>query len=67
MGYFNRLKEKWGISFNRQLWIIFTVFGLTGSSSVKVARSLLGDIGLTPTTFNKFPLGKLMDWIFFLL
>ena len=63
MGYFDRLKVKWGISSNRQLWIIFIVFGLTGSSSVKVARPFLDYIGLTPTVFAGFPLGGLVYWI----
>ena len=63
MGYFDRLKVKWGISSNRQLWIIFIVFGLTGSSSVKVARPFLDYIGLTPTTFADFPLGGMLYWI----
>ena len=57
MGYFNRLKDKWEISSNRQFWIIFIVFGLTGSSSVKVARPFLDYIGLTPTAFESLPLG----------
>ena len=63
MGYFDRLKVKWGISSNRQLWIIFIVFGLTGSSSVKVARPFLDYIGLTPTAFADFPLGGMLYWI----
>ena len=63
MGYFDRLKVKWGISSNRQLWIIFIVFGLTGSSSVKVARPFLEYIGLTPTAFADFPLGGMVYWI----
>lgn len=63
MSYFNRLKSKWGISTNRQLWVIFVVFGLTGSSSVKVARPFLDYIGLTPSAFENIPLGDLFYWV----
>lgn len=63
MSYFNRLKSKWGVSTNKQLWIIFVVFGLTGSSSVKVARPFLDYIGLTPSEFENIPLGDLVYWV----
>ncbi|MGB1444950.1 MAG: DUF6787 family protein [Flavobacteriaceae bacterium] len=62
MSYFNRLKDKWGVTSNRQFWIIFIVFGLTGSSSVKVARPFLDYIGLTPSAFESLPLGDAIYW-----
>ena len=55
MSYFNRLKTKWGVDSNRQLWVIFIVFGITGSSSVKVGRPFLEWIGLEPHFFNEIP------------
>ena len=57
MSYFNHLKVKWGINSNKQLLIIFIVFGLTGSSSVKVAKPFLDYIGLNPSAFETIPLG----------
>lgn len=62
MQYFHKLKEKWGITSNKQLWIIFIVFGLTGSSSVKIARPFLDFIGLVPDVFLEIPLGNALYW-----
>ena len=67
MGYFDRLKAKWGIVSNKQLLIVFIVFGLTGSSSVKVARPFLDYIGLHPDAFGDFFLGSFLYWIIRLL
>ena len=63
MGYFDRLKAKWGIVSNKQLLIVFIVFGLTGSSSVKVARPFLDYIGLYPDAFGDLFLGSFLYWI----
>jgi hypothetical protein len=41
-----KLKEKWGITSNFQLLIIFLVFSVTGSLSLWVAKPLLDFIGL---------------------
>ena len=46
-----KLKKRWGISSNLQVLLIFTVFGLTGSSSVYVAKPVLELIGLTRLNF----------------
>lgn len=46
-----KLKERWGISSNLQVLIIFTVFGLTGSSSVYVAKPILEMIGFSRLSF----------------
>lgn len=47
----NKLKERWGISSNFQLIIIFIVFGITGSSSVYVGSPLLEFLSLTKESF----------------
>ncbi|SFW75681.1 hypothetical protein SAMN02927921_04018 [Sinomicrobium oceani] len=36
-----KLKKRWGVESNFQLFIIFVVFALTGSSSAKLAGPLL--------------------------
>ena len=63
MSYFQRLKQKWNIDSNTQLLIIFIVFGLTGSSAVKVAKPVLDYIGLVPELFEAIPLGTIFYWI----
>tara|TARA_B100001121_G_scaffold273438_1_gene260565 strand:- start:352 stop:654 length:303 start_codon:yes stop_codon:yes gene_type:complete len=40
-----KIKEKWGITSNAQLIIIFIVFGITGSLSLIVTQPLLDMIG----------------------
>ncbi|MBM75176.1 MAG: diacylglyceryl transferase [Proteobacteria bacterium] len=42
-----KLKEKWGIESNAQMTIIFIVFAITGSCSVKFSDPLLLMMGLT--------------------
>ncbi|MDQ3192737.1 MAG: diacylglyceryl transferase [Bacteroidota bacterium] len=44
-----RLKEKWGISSNWQIFVICFVFALTGSTSVKLAAPLLELLGIHDT------------------
>lgn len=51
-----RLKEKWEITSNFQLLIIFFVFSVTGSVSLWIATPLLDCIGLDKT--------NLSPWIF---
>ena len=46
MKWLNNLKNKWNITNNFQLVIIFIVFGITGSLSVVVSDPLLYFIGL---------------------
>ena len=62
MAYFDKLKVKWNIQTNRQLWIVFIVFGITGSSAVKIGRPFLEYTGLHPEAFTDFPLGMLLYW-----
>ena len=51
-----KLKEKWGITSNFQLIIIFFVFSVTGSLSLWVAKPLLDLIDLDKATLS--------PWIF---
>lgn len=47
-----KLKKRWGISSNGQILLILLVFGITGSSSVFVAKPLLDYIGLARVDFS---------------
>jgi hypothetical protein len=49
---FRKLKEKWNVDSNRSLAIIFLVFALTGSSSVKLAKPFLELIGWHKALFD---------------
>lgn len=62
MGYFNRLKDKWAVESNLQLVIIFVVFAITGSSSVKVAEPLLELVGIEKSAFEGVILGDALYW-----
>ena len=41
-----KLKDKWGITSNFQLFIIFLVFSITGSLSLLVAKPILDLLGI---------------------
>lgn len=58
-----KLKEKWGISNNFQLIVIFIVFAITGSSSVYVAKPFLSLIGLDKGNFSAEWWGSVFYWI----
>ena len=60
--YYKRLKEKWGVSSNFQLVIIFIVFGITGSLSVRVGKPILDFINLHPENFESIPIGDFLYW-----
>lgn len=47
-----KLKERWGISSSWQIILIIVVFGLTGSSSVYVAKPVLEMLGFARTNFS---------------
>jgi formyltetrahydrofolate-dependent phosphoribosylglycinamide formyltransferase len=47
---FKRLQEKWGVS-TRQFWILFIVFGLTGTTTAVFTRYITGFLGMDATTF----------------
>ena len=47
-----KLKKRWGISSNGQILLIILVFGITGSSSVFVAKPVLEFVGLSMVQFS---------------
>jgi len=47
-----KLKQRWGISSNWQVVIIFIVFGVTGSSSMFVTKPILNTFGIIKENFN---------------
>lgn len=59
---FNRLKHKWGVDSNYQLFIIFVVFGITGSLSVKLALPLLEFFSIDKEMFQSVFLGSFWYW-----
>jgi hypothetical protein len=58
-----KLKEKWNITSNFQLLIIFVVFGITGSLSVRLGQPVLHFLHLTPNSFTSLPLGTALYWV----
>ena len=48
--FMNRLKEKWQISSNLQLAIIFIVFAITGSTASKIAAPVVHFFGIYSET-----------------
>ncbi len=42
-----KLKQRWGISSNFQIAIIFIVFAITGSASAKLAGPVMDVLGIT--------------------
>tara|TARA_B100000767_G_C19713537_1_gene513872 strand:+ start:762 stop:1094 length:333 start_codon:yes stop_codon:yes gene_type:complete len=62
MDYFNHLKVKWDVKSNFQFLIIFIVFGITGSSSVFVAKPVMEILGIIPINFEDIFLGNLLYW-----
>lgn len=47
---FKRLQHKWGVS-TRQFWILFIVFGLTGTTTAALTRYITGWLGMDESTF----------------
>lgn len=43
----NKLKERWNIQSNFQLFIIILVFAITGSTSAYIAKPILNFLGIT--------------------
>ena len=50
---FQKLKERWGVRSNVQLFIIFVVFAITGSMSVKLGQPLLDYFDISPERFGE--------------
>jgi len=59
-----KLKQRWGITTNFQLIIIFIVFAITGSSSVYVAKPFLEWIGMEKA---HFPDTWWSNWVYWTL
>ena len=49
-----KLKLKWGIDSNFQVFMIIIVFAITGSLSVRIAGPVLDFIHVTEVNFNSF-------------
>ena len=60
--WLNKLKIRWNIKSNSQMFIIFIVFGLTGSFSVKLAKPILYFFGFNREIFNDIFLGDFIYW-----
>tara|TARA_B110000263_G_C15095965_1_gene413008 strand:- start:30 stop:365 length:336 start_codon:yes stop_codon:yes gene_type:complete len=63
MKYLNNLKSKWSISSNFQLGVIFFVFAITGSISLKVTLPLLSFLKISKETFSEIFIGDILYWI----
>ncbi|MDA9037780.1 diacylglyceryl transferase [Flavobacteriaceae bacterium] len=61
--YFKRLKEKWEITSNFQLVVIFIVFAITGSLSVRLAKPILNFFQIDPIRFEDLFMGTFLYWI----
>lgn len=46
MNFFEKLKARWGLTSNWQVFVVIFVFGATGSLSVKVAAPVLDLLGI---------------------
>ena len=57
-----KLKKRWGIESNLSIIIIFIVFAITGTSSLKVARPFLDYIGFTRTIFPENGYYTVLYW-----
>lgn len=50
----NKLKEKWGVTSNIQLTIIFIVFAITGSTAAYLSKPFTNLIGISKENFGFF-------------
>jgi len=48
--YFKYLKQKWGIESNFQFWLIFTIFGISGTSTLFVKEPIFALFGMDEHT-----------------
>ncbi len=58
----DKLKERWGITSNFQVFVIFFVFSITGSASIYVSRPIIRQLGITKENLPTF-----LYWILFVL
>ncbi|MCB4799962.1 DUF6787 family protein [Neotamlana laminarinivorans] len=49
-----KLKERWGITSNWQIAIIFIVFAITGSTASYIGKPILNFLNITTETLNPF-------------
>lgn len=49
------LKQRWGITSNFQLFIIFVVFAITGSTSAWITKPIMEFLGITKEAFHIVP------------
>ncbi len=56
--YFKYLKQKWGIESNFQFWLIFSIFGISGTSTLFIKEPIFSFFGLD---------GETSFWIKFLV
>lgn len=54
VSWVEKLKVRWGLQTNWQLFIVFVLFSITGSASVKVARPILDFVGIDNTVPGYF-------------
>jgi hypothetical protein len=52
MYFMEKLKQRWGITSNFQLVVIFIVFAVTGSTSAYLSKPVLGWFGITKDTMS---------------
>jgi hypothetical protein len=50
----NKLKEKWGITSNFQMAIIFIVFAITGSTAAYLSKPFTNFVGINKENFGFF-------------
>ncbi|MCY4161753.1 MAG: diacylglyceryl transferase [Flavobacteriaceae bacterium] len=55
-----KLKIRWGIESNVQVFIILMVFAITGMSSIRVGHAFLDLIGITKDNFMESTLGHML-------
>ena len=60
--WLTNLKSKWDIKSNFQLLIIFVVFGITGSFSLKLAKPILYFFGFNREIFGDIFIGDFLYW-----
>ncbi len=61
---FKRLQEKWGVS-TRQFWILFIVFGLTGTTTAILTRYITQWLGIDANTHWAFKLSLRVGMLVF--
>lgn len=58
-----KLKERWNVSSNLQLTLIFIAFAITGSTSAYIIRPILHSIGFSSAVFGEAWYAKVLYFI----